>query len=159
MKGIKNFFISTQLVMLLHPKVLKVYMYLLGWRNSKVIKIYPNQLTKALKLSEEDVAKAVQSLIDNNLIQLKDDYEVVFNIEEANKYFKIPIRDVYDMELLPVSNEITWNKKQTSSTDALEDMSDDKLKLLILRLQATLDERKLVKKLVKNSTETTDLPF
>ena len=63
------------------------------------------------------------------------------------------------MELLPVSTKITWNVKKDSSTDALEDMSDDKLKLLILRLQATLNERKQVKELVKNSTETTDLPF
>lgn len=159
MKSNKKFYPSTQLIMLLHPKVLKVYMYLIGWRNSKVVKIYPNQIVKALKLTEKDVAIAVQSLIDNNLIQLKDDYEVIFNIEEANKYFNIQIKEAEKMELLPVSTEITWNKKQTSSTDSLEDMSENQIKLLLLRLQATLEERKQVKELVKSSTETKDLPF
>lgn len=159
MKSNKKFYPSTQLIMLLRPKVLKVYMYLIGWRNSKVVKIYPNQIVKALKLTEKDVAIAVQSLIDNNLIQLKDDYEVVFNVEEANKYFNIQIKEAEKMELLPVSTEITWNKKQTSSTDSLEDMSENQIKLLLLRLQATLEERKQVKELVKSSTETKDLPF
>lgn len=159
MKSNKKFYPSTQLIMLLHPKVLKVYMYLIGWRNSKVVKIYPNQIVKALKLTEKDVAIAVQSLIDNNLIQLKDDYEVIFNVEEANKYFNIQIKEAEKMELLPVSTEITWNKKQTSSTDSLEDMSENQIKLLLLRLQATLEERKQVKELVKSSTETKDLPF
>lgn len=157
----KNKFIypSTQLVALLHPKVLKVYLYLLGWQNSKKLYFYPKQITKATKLTEKEVEISIQTLIDNNFIELKydDGYEVIFNAEEAYKYATIPIKEVFEMELLPVSKDITWNKETSSNNISIEDMTEEQLKALVLRLQVTLKEKEQVKKIVK--TQEDDLPF
>jgi hypothetical protein len=151
----KRIYPSTQLVALLHPKVLKVYQYLLGWQNSKP-KVYQKQLSKVLKLSEKDIEISIQTLIDNKLIQVND-FEVSFN--DISKYSEIPIQKVSDMEQLPVSTEITWNKETKSSMESIDDLTEDQMKLLILRLQASLNEKEQVKKHIKNHQEPTDLPF
>lgn len=151
----KRIYPSTQLVALLHPKVLKVYQYLLGWQNSKP-KVYQKQLSKVLKLSEKDIEISIQTLIDNKLIQVND-FEVSFN--DISKYSEIPIQKVSDMEQLPVSTEITWNKETKYSMESIDDLTEDQMKLLILRLQASLNEKEQVKKLIKNHQEPTDLPF
>lgn len=151
----KRIYPSTQLIALLHPKVLKVYQYLLGWQNSKP-KVYQKQLSKVLKLSEKDIEISIQTLIDNKLIQVND-FEVSFN--DISKYSEIPIQKVSDMEQLPVSTEITWNKETKSSMESIDDLTEDQMKLLILRLQASLNEKEQVKKLIKNHQEPTDLPF
>lgn len=153
----KRIYPSTQLVALLHPKVLKVLLYLLGWQTSN-IKVYQKPLVKVLKLTERDVEISIQTLIDNKLIQLNE-LEVIFNREEINKYAEIPIKNISDMELLPVSTKITWNVETKTTPNEIEDMTEEQLKTLILRLQASLNEKEQVKKLIKNQQETTDLPF
>ena len=155
----KNKFIypSTQLIALLHPKVLKVFMYFIGWQSSKACKIYIKQLSKFTKLTEKEVEISIQTLVDNKLIQIKnnDGFEVDFNREKIMEYFKIPIEAIPEMELLPISKDITWNK--TSNDFSIEDMTEEQLKSLLLRLQVSLKEKELVKKIVKTSTD--DLPF
>ena len=151
----KRIYPSTQLVALLHPKVLKVYQYLLGWQNSKP-KVYQKQLSKVLKLSEKDIEISIQTLIDNKLIQVND-FEVSFN--DISKYSEIPIQNVSDMEQLPVSKEINWNKQTKTPMESIDDLTEDQMKLLILRLQASLNEKEQMKKLIKNHQEPTDLPF
>lgn len=153
----KRIYPSTQLVALLHPKVLKVYQYLIGLQFFKP-RVYTKQLSKVLKLSERDIEISIQTLIDNKLIQVND-FEVSFNKEELSKYFEIPMQTVSDMELLPVSTEITWNKQTKTPMESIDDLTEDQMKLLILRLQASLNEKEQVKKLIKNHQEPTDLPF
>lgn len=161
MKKKNTLYPSTQLLMLLHPKVLKVFMYLLAFQNTEIIMIYPRQLSKSTKLTEKDVEISVQSLIDNNLIQVKhcDGYEVTFNEAEIKKYFKIPIKEAIGMELLPVSTEVTWNKQNSSTLETIEELSEEQIKLLLLRLQASLNEKQQIKKVVVTSNEKDDLPF
>lgn len=153
----KNKFIypSNQLVALLHPKVLKVFIYLIGWQNAEVCKIYPKQLSKIMKLKEKEVEISIQTLIDNKLIQIENKDELVLNREEIAKYFNFKIADVQEMEQLPVSTDVIWNK--TSNNSSIEDMTEEQLKALILRLQVSLNEKEQVKKIVK--TPTVDLPF
>lgn len=151
----KKFYLSTQLMALLHPKVLKVFLYLVGFQCSKP-KVYPKQLSKILKLSEKDIEISIQTLIDNKLIQVNNS-DIIFNRDEISKYYEIPIKNISDMEQLPVSKEITWNTK--TSIESIDDLSEGQMKLLILRLQASLNEREQVKKLIKNNQEQTDLPF
>lgn len=156
----KKIYPSTQLIALLHPKVLKVYMYLLGWQNTKSLKIYQKNLAKYTKLSEKDIEISIQTLIDNKLIQVtyNGDFEVTFNREEQSKYFSIPIEEISSMELLPVSTSVTWNK-QTFSANSIEDLTEDQIKALLLRLQVSLNEKQQLKKLVVNQEKTDDLPF
>lgn len=150
---------STQLIALLHPKVLKVFLYLLGWQHSKSVKVYPKTVAKFTKLSEKEVEISIQTLIDNKLIQVvnNDGFEVIFNREDMYEYFGIPIEEVPEMELLPVSTEITWNK--ATNITSIEDMTEEQIKSLILKLEVSLKEKEEVKKLIKNSTEKDDLPF
>ena len=138
----KRIYPSTQLISVLHPVVLKVYLYLLGWQSQKTIKIYTNQLAKVLKLKEKDVELAIQSLIDNKLINVKhnDSYEVTFNSDEVDNYFKTPLGVVSEMELLPIPKEATWNKETPKTVE--KEMSKDfavlvgrKIKLLISLIQ------------------------
>lgn len=156
----KKIYPSTQLIALLHPKVLKVYMYLLGWQSTKSLKIYQKNLAKYTKLSEKDIEISIQTLIDNKLIQVtyNGDFEVTFNREEPSKYFSIPIEEISSMELLPVSTSVTWNK-QTFSANSIEDLTEDQIKALLLRLQVSLNEKQQLKKLVVNQEKTDDLPF
>ena len=155
---------STQLVMLLHPKVLKVFQYLLGWQNSDILYLYTKQLSRATKLTEKEVEISIQTLVDNKLIQLDysqplHGYQVTFNVDEVCKYSKTPIKDVFYMELLPISTEITWNKELNAKPNSIEDLTVEEIKNLMLRLEASLKEKEEVKKLIKNSTEKDDLPF
>lgn len=43
--------------------------------------------------------------------------------------------------------------------ESIDDLTEDQMKLLILRLQASLNEKEQMKKLIKNHQEPTDLPF
>lgn len=137
----KRIYPSTQLISVLHPVVLKVYLYLLGWQSQKTIKIYTNQLAKVLKLKEKDVELAIQSLIDNKLINVKhnDSYEVTFNSDEVDNYFKTPLGVVSEMELLPIPKEATWNKEETKTVE--KEMSKDEMLKLLLKLQMALKEK------------------
>lgn len=152
---------STQLIALLHPKVLKVLLYLLGWQNTDKLFFYTKSLSAVTKLSEKDIEISIQTLIDNNLIEVEYDngYQVTINAEEFFKYSAIPIKDVYGMESLPVSTEISWTKKSASKINSIEDMSEEEIRALLLRLQVSLQEKEQIKKIVKNSTPKDDLPF
>lgn len=150
----KRLYPFTQLVALLHPKVLKVFLYLINWQNNNP-KVYVKQLSKILKLTEKDIEISIQTLIDNKLIQVND-CDVNFNREEIFKFFEIPIQKINEMDLLPISTEVTWNKK--SDFNSIEDLSESQIKTLILRLQASLNEKEQLKKLIKTA-EPTDLPF
>jgi hypothetical protein len=137
----KRIYPSTQLISVLHPVVLKVYLYLLGWQSQKTIKIYTSQLAKVLKLKEKDVELAIQSLIDNKLINVKhnDSYEVTFNSDEVDNYFKTPLGVVSEMELLPIPKEATWNKETPKTVE--KEMSKDEMLKLLLKLQMALKEK------------------
>lgn len=150
----KRIYPSAQLIALLHPTVLKVYLYLLSWQKLNT-KAYVKPLSKVLKLSEKKVEISIQTLIDNKLIQVNG-YEIILNREEALKYFEIPFTKVNEMDLLPISTEVTWTKK--SDFNSIEDLSESQIKTLILRLQASLNEKEQLKKLIKTA-EPTDLPF
>ena len=76
------------------------------------------------------------------------------------------MQKVHDSEVFKLSTDVTWNvdeKSQQSSSDEIEEMSDEQLKVLLQRIQIKMSEREQTKKLVKMAcaatTETDDLPF
>lgn len=157
----KRLYPSTQLIALLHPKVLKVYLYLLSWQNVKPVKIYLKRISDITKLSVRDIEIAIQSLIDNGLIQVRHNgvADVVFDKDGIMKYFDVPMKEIAAMELLPVSTNVTWNKPVKTKVDEIDDLSEEQMKQLILRLQASLNEKQQVKKLVNNSSFEDGLPY
>ena len=88
---------SNQLVCMLPPLACKVFQYILGWQNAEVIKYYPKQYSKFLHLSEQEIDVAVQTLIDNSLLDVsRVDQTWVFTINKdvVNKYYNVSMEKV-----------------------------------------------------------------
>lgn len=160
-------YISTQLACMLPPTALKVLSYLISWQSQEQIKYFDKQFSKAMHLDKAEIEQALQLLIDKELINArKIDTYWVFELEKKKiqSYFNVPMQKVYDHEGFKLPPQITWNKESTKSED-INDMSDDEMKRMILMLQARLNEKEQVKKVVvsasKNKTEDVidDLPW
>lgn len=154
---------ATQCICALPPIALKTYLYLLGWQSQETIKLYVKQIAKATKLTEEEVELAIQTLENVHLIdvcKIDQTFCASINAEQNQKYYKIPISKIMESDGIKMATEVTWNVEEQpkQSTNKLDAMSDEDLQRLMLRIQASLNERKQVKNLVK-SNEPMDLPF
>ena len=165
----KRIYPSTQLIVALDSKVLKVYLWILSWSASAgSVKYYSKQFAKACKMEEEEVERCIQSLEDAKLIDISkvdQTWMIEPNAEQNQKYYNIPISKVLEGKGIGMADNVTWNaedeKPKKSSTSNIEDMDDDSLKRLLLRIEASLNERQQMKKLVVSSVEPNvdDLPF
>lgn len=164
-------YMSNQLVCMLPPLACKVFAYILNWQNSDSIRYYAKQYSKMMHLSEREVEVAIQTLVDNKLLEIgRIDQTWLLNInkEVVKKYFNVPMQTIHDHEGLKLSTNITWNKTQQelkSSAVEVEDMSEEQLSKLLQRVQVMLAEKQETKKLVKmacaasSESSTDDLPF
>lgn len=161
-------YISTQLACMLPPTALKVLSYLISWQSQEQIKYFDKQFSKAMHLDKAEIEQALQLLIDKELINArKIDTYWVFELEKKKiqSYFNVPMQKVYDHEGFKLPPLITWNKEEKKQSNDINDMSDDEMKRMILMLQARLNEKEQVKKVVvsasKNKTEDVidDLPW
>lgn len=167
----KRIYPATQLIVALDSRVLKVYLWILSWGSSQgSVKFYSKQFAKACKLTEDEVERCIQSLVDTKLIEVSRidrTWMLTPNEEQNQKYYKVPISKVLEGNGIPMATEVTWNRdeidelfdapKEKKQASSIEDMSDDDLKKLLMRIEASLSERQQVKELVK--TNVTDLPF
>ena len=156
----KRIYPSSQLVCALDSKVLKVLMWILGWQNQGSLKYYPKQYAKACKMEEDEVDLCIQTLVDCKLIdvsRIDQTWMLTPNAEQFQKYYDIPISKVIEGNGIKMADKITWNCTEAPKDD-IEDMSEQQIQAMILRLQASLNEKRQVKALVKNN-EPTDLPF
>lgn len=163
-------YMSSQLVCMLPPMACKVFQYILGWQNNDSIKYYPKQYASMLHMDELEVELAIQTLVDNKLLEIgKIDQTFILNINKdmVRKYFDVPLQKVHDHEGFKMSQKITWNvseqeKPKPKAVD-IEDMDEGQLQKLLLRIEASLNEKQQMKKLVKMAEEpcvsTDDLPF
>ena len=154
----KRVFPSTQLIVALDARVLKVYLWILSWSAKGDVKYYPKQFAKACKLTEEEVDKCLQSLINAKLIIPTnyggEGWMLSVNVEQNQKYYSIPISKVIEGNGIPMAENVTWNVVETK-----DDESDEDLKRQILMLQARLNERQQMKKVVVTNNVVSDLPF
>lgn len=157
----KRIYPSTQLIVALDSRVLKLYLWILSWSAKGDVKYYPKQFAKACKLTEEEVDKCLQSLIDAKLITATnygEGWMLSVNAEQNQKYYQIPISKVLEGNGIPMAEKVTWNVVETK-----DDESDEELQRQILMLQARLNERQQVRKKVVTVTSTNnvvdDLPF
>lgn len=167
----KRLYPSTQLIVALEPRVLKVYMWILSWSAQGDIKYYPKQFVRATKLTEDEVERCIQTLEDIKLIDIGViDQTFIFtpNSEQHNKYFQIPISKVLEGDGIKMADQVTWNITEQKQPTAVQNlnfdyMDDDQLEAVMIRLQASLNERKQMKKFVKVASIPTekfdDLPF
>ena len=159
-KQTKRIYPSSQLVCALDARVLQVLMWILGWQSQGSIKYYPKQFAKACKMTEDEVDLCIQTLIDIKLLdvsRIDQTWMLTPNAERFQKYFDVPISKVIESDGIPMAKEVTWNVEEEPKQD-IADMSEQEITAMILRLQAQLNEKQQVKKLVKNN-EPDDLPF
>jgi hypothetical protein len=164
----KKIYPSQQLVCSLDANVLKCLMWLLGWQSQGDIKIYVKQMSKFLHMDEEIIELCIQTLEDVHLIDIKrvdQTWIANLNAEQIQKYFNIPMEKIKDGNGIQMASEVTWNQEVkvevNEASNDIEDMSEQDLKRLLLRIEASLSEKQQLKsKIVNNQdNEVTDLPF
>lgn len=157
----KRIYPSTQLIVALDAKVLKVYLWILSWSSSQgSVKYYEKQFAKACKLTEDEVDLCIQSLVDAKLIDISkvdQTWMITPNEEQNQKYYQIPISKVLEGKGIAMADTVTWNASEAPTQD-ISDMSEQQIQAMILRLQASLNEKKQLKELIKDNVPN-DLPF
>lgn len=168
MENKKRIYPSSQLVVALDSKTLKVAMWILGWSSQGSVKYYARQYAKACKMTEQEVELCIQTLVNCKLIDVSlvdQTWMLTPNAEQFQKYYEVPMSKVLEGNGIPMSKEVTWNKEEKKQSNGINDMSDDEMKRMIIMLQARLNEKEQIKKVVvsasKNKTEDVidDLPF
>lgn len=166
MENKKRVSMPTQLVCALPPIACKVMQYMCGWSGQEFIKLYVHQMAKAMNLLDEEVELAIQTLVNVNLIEIGrqgDVYIAKINASQVQRYFEIPFQKIIEADGIKNATSVTWNteSKPKQSTSDITDMSDDELKMLLKRIQVSLNERSQLKsKIVNNQdNEVIDLPF
>ena len=160
-KQTKRIYPSSQLVCALDARVLKVLMWILGWQSQGSIKYYPKQFAKACKMTEDEVDLCIQTLIDIKLLdvsRIDQTWMITPNDEQNQKYYNIPISKVLEGSGIPMASNVSWNCDVEPKED-IADMSEQQITAMILRLQAQLNEKKEVKKMVASPNIPNDLPF
>lgn len=158
----KRIYPSTQLIVALDARVLKVYLWILSWSSSQgSVKYYEKQFAKACKMTEDEVELCIQSLVDAKLIDISrvdQTWMITPNEEQNQKYYQIPISKVLEGNGIKMAESVTWNCDVEPKQD-VADMSEQQIQAMILRLQAQLNEKKEVRKMVTSSVNVDDLPF
>ncbi len=158
----KRIYPSTQLIVALDARVLKVYLWILSWSSSQgSVKYYEKQFAKACKLTEDEVDLCIQSLVDAKLVDISrvdQTWMITPNEEQNQKYYNIPISKVLEGKGIAMADTVTWNASEAPTQD-ISDMSEQQIQAMILRLQAQLNEKKEVRKMVASNVDVNDLPF
>lgn len=159
-------FASQQLICMLPPLALKVMCYLLNWQKIDVIKYYENQMCKFLHITKEELQLGIQTLLDNNLIDVSrsdNQWCIQVNKKTVNSYFNVKMDKVAEHEGFQLSKEITWNKedgkRSTDAPDSIESMSEQQLKKLLLRIESSLNERQQLQKIVVQPTRSRETNY
>ena len=162
----KRLFPSTQLVVVLDSRVLKTYLWICSWMPTGGVRYYSRQFAKAIKLTEDEVERCIQTLIDYKLVDVTNtDQGFLFmpNVDQARKYFEVPMSKALESEGIKMAETATWNKESAVVQKKIEDMDADQIQAMIYRLQASLQEKKQMEKFVKVASTPTekfdDLPF
>ena len=157
----KRIYPSTQLVVALDSKILKVYMWILSWASSTgSVKYYSKQFAKACKLEEDEVERCIQSLIDCKLVDVSkvdQTWMLTPNEDQNQKYYKVPISKVIEGKGIEIADIATWNE-EAEVVPTTDKMSKEQIRKTILMLQAQLKEQEQVEKMVETN-DVSDLPF
>ena len=162
----KRLFPSTQLMVALDSRVLKCYLWICSWMSQGGVRYYSRQFAKATKLTEDEVERCIQALIDFKLVDVtntEQGFLLMPNVDQAKKYFEVPMGKALESEGIKMAETATWNKESAVVQKKIEDMDAEQIQAMIYRLQASLQEKELMKKFVKVASAPTekfdDLPF
>jgi hypothetical protein len=136
-------------------------MWILGWQSQGSIKFYPKQFAKACKMTEEEVDLCIETLVNTKLLDVSkvdQTYMLTPNAEQFQKYYDVPISKVIEGKGIPMATEVTWKESDSNEEFDIASMDEREITAMILRLQASLNEKKQLKGMIKDN-EPTDLPF
>lgn len=167
MENTEKCYVSTQLVALLPPTVLKVLQWICSWQSTpKGVMLYEHRFARTLKLTDEEIRLSIQTLINLKLIDLTNidgKFRIEFNKPMFDRYYKVPMEKVIEHNGFQMATEVTYDQdaEQKKQKD-LSDMSDGELKTLLLRIQASLNERSQLREKVvslQSNNKVDDLPW
>ena len=159
---------SSQLIALLPSVAVKLLSFMLMFQsNPKGVMLYEHRFARMLKITDEEVKLAIQTLINLKLIDLTNidgKFRIEFNKPMFDRYYKVPMEKVIEHNGFQMATEVTYDKEVESPTKSKDfnDMSDGELRTLLLRIQASLNERDQLKDKVvslKNDNDDLGLPF
>lgn len=158
----KRLYPSSQLLVALEARVLKTYLWILNWGGS--VRYFSKHFSKAIGISENRVERCIQALVDKRLVTVTNTdqgFLLTPNAEEHWKYSEIPLGQMIGCDKIKMAAEATWTKTtpvQKSKIEDIEidDMDDDQLEAVMIRLQASINERKQMKKFVKVTSSPTE---
>lgn len=156
---------SSQLIALLPSVAVKLLSFMLMFQsNPKGVMLYEHRFARMLKITDEEVKLAVQTLINLKLIDLTSidgKFRVEFNKDQFDKYFKVEIQKVLEHSGYQLATEVTYDKEvEAPKQKDITDMSDAELRTLLLRVQASINERsQLREKVVSLKNDNLGLPF
>ena len=167
MENKKRVSMPTQLVCALPPVACKVMQYMCGWSGQEFIKLYVHQMARAMNLLDEEVELAIQTLVNVNLIEIGrqgDVFVAKINASQVQRYFEIPFQKIIEADGIKNATSVTWNKEPDTiqKEPQIEDMSEGDLKRLLLRIEASLNEKQQLRKCVVTNEpkkEVDDLPW
>ena len=158
----KRLYPSAQLVAALDAKVLKTYLWIIIWGGS--VRYFSRHFSNAIGLSENRVERCIQALVDKKLVTVtntEQGFLLTPNAEEHHKYFEIPLGQMLGCGKIKMAEKATWNKnapiqKPKFEDMEIEDMNVDQIEAMMIRLQASLQEKKQMKKFVKVTSSPTE---
>ena len=132
-------FLPSQLMLLLPPIAAQLLYYLYGFSLKSDGKYYFYQRTfNSLKMTEDEFDAALQTLIDNGIVDVtrRDEttYEYVVNYEKL-KEFLFPFKDMPNIEKIKLSTDITFKNIKANSSNV--ESTDVQLNELAMKLTSS----------------------
>lgn len=126
-------FLPAQLMFLLPPIAAQLLYYLFSFSLKSDGKIYFYQRTfNQLKMTEDEFDTALQTLIDNGIIDVtrRDEttYDCIVNYDKINE-FAFHFNDMVNMEKIKLSTDVTFRKTNYDSC-SIDELTDDQMKEL-----------------------------
>ena len=134
-----NRFLPTQLMLLLPPIAAQLLYYLFSFSLKSDGKYYFYQRTfNSLKMTEDDFDAALQTLIDNGIVNVtrRDEttYDYIVNYDKINE-FAFPFKEMLNMEKIKLSTDIRFRNINVNSSNC--ESTDLQLNELAMKLTSS----------------------
>ena len=132
-------FLPTQLMLLLPPIAAQLlyYLFLLSLKSDGKSYFYQRTFN-SLKMTEDDFDAALQTLIDNGIVDVTriDErvYEYIVNYDKINE-FVFPFKEMLNMDKIKLSTDITFRNIKANSSNC--ESTDVQLNELAMKLTSS----------------------
>lgn len=132
-------FLPIQLILLLPPIAVQLLYYLFIISLKSDGKSYFYQRTfNSLKMTEDDFDTALQTLIDNGIVDVtrrdENTYDYIVNYDKINE-FVFPFKEILNMEKIKLSTDITFRNININSSNC--ESTDVQLNELAMKLTSS----------------------